>query len=176
MTSEDGLAWMDSDGDPIFCEVATEDEIWKIAEAAIEMYVFAKIYDIPRLRCDAMDRLAWCYNTAYDFDHCGTFVSASSIEQAYEYTTPGSPLRELLISRFSDFFSSHGEEMIDLPRPYLIDIAENFRAAELSRGELSVVEACNLAVIITSMGWRRRRLSARSGSTWIVRLLVEQQG
>jgi hypothetical protein len=107
-------------------------EIWKIAEAAIEMYIFAKIYDIPRLCCDAVDRLVWCNNTAYHFDHCGTFVSASSIERAYGYTTPGSPLRELLISGFSDSFSSDGEEMVDLPRPYLIDIAKNFKCGKLS--------------------------------------------
>lgn len=34
-----------------------DDMIWKVAEAAIEMYIFASTFHIPRLRQDAMDRL-----------------------------------------------------------------------------------------------------------------------
>jgi hypothetical protein len=96
------------------------------------MYIFARVYDIPRLRCDAMDRLVWCNNTAHYNGQYGTFVSASSITRAYEHIDPGSPLRELLISGFFWFFSSDGEKMVDLPRPYLIDIAVSFKSGKLT--------------------------------------------
>lgn len=106
----------------------------RLPKPLLRLHIFAKTYNIPRLHQDAMDHLVWCNNTAYGFDHAGTFVSASSIRRAYEHTEPGSPLRKLLISGFSDFFSFYGEHMVDLPHRYLIDVAENFKLAELSSG------------------------------------------
>jgi hypothetical protein len=113
----------------------TEATLWKVAEAAIEMYIFSKTYDIPRLRVDAIDRLEWCYDTAYSFTSYGTFVSASSIRRVYEHTDIDSPVRKWLIAGFSDFFTCSGAFMTDLPHQYFIDIAENYKLQECCPGD-----------------------------------------
>jgi hypothetical protein len=87
-------------GDPIVCEVTEDDQVWMIAEAAIEMYIFAKIYDVPRLSHDAIDRLIWCQNTA--------------IERVYEHTKPGCFLRDWSVLGFRHFFDIDATDMLTL--------------------------------------------------------------
>jgi hypothetical protein len=99
------------------------------------MYIFAKTYNIPRLRQDAMDRLVWCNDTAYDFPEYGTFVSGTAIQCAYENTQPGNPLRQWLIGAFTVFPGSDVAGLIDLPQRYLVDVAANYKLKDLQGGE-----------------------------------------
>jgi hypothetical protein len=101
-------------GDPIVCEVTEDDQVWMIAEAAIEMYIFAKIYDVPRLSHDAIDRLIWCQNTAHDSFVAKCFVSKTAIERVYEHTKPGCFLRDWSVLGFRHFFDIDATDMLTL--------------------------------------------------------------
>lgn len=102
-----------------------------MAEAAIEMYVFAKAYDIPRLRQDAMDRIIWCNNKSWDSSDTGTFVCASTIKRAYEHLEAGNYVRNWLISGFSAYSSYEREDITDLLHEYMVDVLENYKLNEM---------------------------------------------
>jgi len=128
-TREFCMAWASEDGDPIICDVIDADELWTIAEAAIEMYIFAHTYDIPRLAQDAWDRLVWCNRNARVLaSHFKkTFVSASTIQHLYENTQPGNYVRTWLVNGLRAFADMDTTDLTHLPQAFLVDVARDYR-------------------------------------------------
>jgi len=115
-------------GDPIISATTTKDTIWNVAEAAIEMYIFAATCDIIRLRQDAMDRLVWCNNVTYNLPRRGGFICPSVIKRVYDHIGPdkevfpeGNPLHRWLLSRdpyrvnlYDDFPEEYQYHLIEI--------------------------------------------------------------
>ena len=60
------FTWYNCTSDPIILSYTTVTNLWGVAEVAIDLYFFAKKFDIPRLQQDAVDRLIWCNNKGYN--------------------------------------------------------------------------------------------------------------
>jgi hypothetical protein len=107
-----------------------ERNVWAFAEVAVDVYIFAQTFDIPRLRQDAMDRLLWCHNEEYVDSLSPGFIHASSIQKAYENTRPGSKLREILVYGWCEMMEARDlqEKAVAeaLPREFLADIALHY--------------------------------------------------
>jgi hypothetical protein len=136
-------------------------DVGEIAEAATEMYIFAERYGIEELKGDAMARLEWCWGLAtelktkegaeemkndtvngcefdfdfdFDFDDSSdsaTFVSPETIRRAYEYTEPGSVVREWLVAAFERFCCFDRAAVEELPTRYLQDVLEKYRILDI---------------------------------------------
>ncbi|KAF2833954.1 hypothetical protein CC86DRAFT_415989 [Ophiobolus disseminans] len=96
------------------------------AEAAVEMYIFASAYQIPRLRQDAMDRLVWCHNhfaTEQSDQYSTNYVSPQILVSACQNTRPGSPLRELLLEGFYEFSDRADDTFKAIFKNVLVDVS-----------------------------------------------------
>ena len=76
-----GKRWFDRELDP-YTWSSIRLDIWEHADIAIDMFIFAQTFEVSRLRQDAVDRLVWCHNTAYDDGTGGSFVSTAAIVNA----------------------------------------------------------------------------------------------
>jgi hypothetical protein len=123
------MGWASEDGDPIICDVNDADELWTVAEAAIEMYIFAHIYDIPRLGQDAWDHLVWCNRTTYLLrsQFKKTFVLASTIQHLYENTQPGNHVHTWLVNGLRAFSDFDTTDMTHLPQAVLVDVTRDYK-------------------------------------------------
>jgi hypothetical protein len=95
------------------------------------MYIFAKTFNIPRLRQDAMDRLVWCNNFTCDSkseSRHSEYISTAAIWRAYEHTERNSPLRKWLTGR--NFHYVTGRATVDLPKEYSSDLVKKYGAME----------------------------------------------
>ncbi|KAF2833952.1 hypothetical protein CC86DRAFT_400530 [Ophiobolus disseminans] len=93
----------------------------KFVEAIVHLYLFAKSYDIPHLRQDAIDRLAWYVSHGIQI-HDDQFIYVCTITEAYNQTKPGSPLRKLLGISFALHNYKDRVPMIHMPKQYLVDV------------------------------------------------------
>ncbi|KAF2117794.1 hypothetical protein BDV96DRAFT_403071 [Lophiotrema nucula] len=67
---------------------------------AVYMFLFAELYDVPRLRMGAIDQLLWSIHEAYDkYPFCRIFTN-DTISDAYQGTKTESILRKLLVQGF----------------------------------------------------------------------------
>lgn len=140
-----------SEEDPLY--VIEEEDFtpaWALAQACVGVFTFATIYNIVRLREDAIDRLCWYYNELrthglYDEDepelniipdHADPILTlpAKCYEHAYANTMPGSPLRKVLVRALCNFYwraprPVYGPrdgiaDISELPRAFLNDVAD----------------------------------------------------
>ncbi|KAF2707075.1 hypothetical protein K504DRAFT_492627 [Pleomassaria siparia CBS 279.74] len=94
--------------------------------AAVNIWIFAKAYDIPDLLKDAIDRLCWCFDSEYclqDEILLWTDAAAAAIKKVYDNFGPQSAIRRLLVAGFRN---NHAElnlkDLQDLPIGFLADV------------------------------------------------------
>jgi len=144
--------WFPGPRDTIRRIFMVKRDLKEVAEAAIEMYIFAQTYDIPRLRQDAMDRLVRCNNAGSSAEPClYSNVSASTIQRAYQHTARDSAVRKWL--------AAHGAEFgpIDLDLVYPADYYDECVVRE------RVLCGCVLAASSMSIRISRSGMSALLG-------------
>jgi hypothetical protein len=118
-----GARWYDGGEDPLDLRGTLGYQEWEEAEMVTELFLFAGIFNIPRLCQDAIDRPLWCYNKAYATEMKGSFGSTATIRKAYKNTIPGSGLRNLLVDGWLTFQESLTRTVLDeLPEDFLVDI------------------------------------------------------
>lgn len=165
MSSPHGVRRWNLSGSPLLPDMLLRlvdaDAVWEVAEAAVEMYIFARRYDILLLERDAVGRLGWCWDVARDLrvqgkklymddglrdefelegDGLATFVSAETIRRAYEFTEKGSAVRGWLVGGLEEFFCFGRENIGMLPRQYLVDVSEDYGLLRDDRSEGGKIE------------------------------------
>ncbi|KAL5394450.1 hypothetical protein PMIN03_006147 [Paraphaeosphaeria minitans] len=70
-----------------------------IANVTVKLYVFAHVYNVPRLRNDATDRL-YGYFLLSDHDTGGFCITPESVDLVYEHTNDTSGIRNLLVAGY----------------------------------------------------------------------------
>jgi hypothetical protein len=105
-----------------------------VGETAIELFIFAETYDIPKLRHDAIDRLVHCFSQDEDprFDPPYQ-VYPSIVTRAYEMTSDGSPIRKILVAGCCAVDSLQDDGMMDMPKQFLADLVKEARAKGMAR-------------------------------------------
>ena len=155
----------------------------EVAEAAIEMYIFAKRYGIDELRGDAMGRLGWCWDVATDLhaaedvdvNEIQGFLSPATSRRVYENTEADSPVRRWLVKCFAGCFGFDKGNTGTLPRGYLVDVLESYKSlgADSDKVTERVGDGCwckSEEEGIKYMGrvkmYCRRNLEVRVGEHW----------
>jgi hypothetical protein len=134
---DDSCAYYHSEG-PLIWDNASNFSDY--IEAAINMYIFANRYEVPRLRQDAIDRLVWCNNLMFldldddepDYDY-HDYISITAIETLYRTTKPSDPLRELLSEGYHDYGDQRDAALGQLPKDLLVDILRKARDKKCKR-------------------------------------------
>jgi hypothetical protein len=111
-----GDCYFDCD-DPIMWDECSKP-ILGYAAAAIELFVFATVYGIPRLRQDALDRLVWCHNRWLEEDESGEtvdYLRKETLQKAIEHTEPGDPLRAFLFEEYRIWGDKVEQALMELP-------------------------------------------------------------
>jgi hypothetical protein len=120
-----GENWFDASLEPLYWGKVFMS-IWERAELAIDTFIFAETFDIPRLRQDSIDRLVWCHNLAHIGSVTESFVSTAATQKAYIHTKRGSGLRKVLADGWYEFENKErlGDRLVlqVLPHDFLIDI------------------------------------------------------
>jgi hypothetical protein len=128
LDDEYSLEWNSSKNDPLMWNFV-ESPIAEYAEVAIDMFVFAKAYDTPRLEQDALDRLVWCHNM-YKLESRSTspllrsaYISSSSINKICDITEPGSLVQRMLSDGWFEYGNCQNDELLEsLPKSLLIQV------------------------------------------------------
>jgi hypothetical protein len=120
-----GIDWWHVDNDPLMWDDFASP-IAEYADVAIDMFVFAEAYDIPRLEQDALDRLVWCHNMYEQVSiEClrHDYISSLSINKICEITEPGSLVQTMLSDGFFEFGNYKDDELLEtLPKSFLIQV------------------------------------------------------
>jgi hypothetical protein len=125
LMNENGYIYYDSN-DPLMWN-ASDKHVVEHAEAAIEMYIFAGTYEIPRLRLDAIDRLVWCHNRIWAtgglVDCPLSYIGQASLTRAYENTLKGDKIGDLLSQGYYELGDHKDEALLVLPKELLAKIS-----------------------------------------------------
>jgi hypothetical protein len=107
-------------------------------DAAIEMYIFASAYEIPRLRQDAIDRVVWCYNQLLEVwrgETEGGCFTAARLNRAYDHTQAASGLRALLKEGYCKWGKFDRKSLAALPKDLLVEVCEDvYRSPDVEYG------------------------------------------
>jgi hypothetical protein len=96
-----------------------------IGELCINMFLFAKAYDIPILRRDSINRLVLCFdpNGSYGLHLSDKSpIPTEAIQRAYKNTNVKSPLRRILVTGFCQYSDQDEVMKADMPSQFLVDI------------------------------------------------------
>lgn len=110
--------------DPLYWEFEDQSaSTWKHAEVMVNIYFFAKTFDIPLLQEDAQDRLVWCHNMAFQSGDDGEYFPTGVIKRVYEETTRDNGLRRLLVWGWCELVDESDKvddrQLAELPKDFL---------------------------------------------------------